>query len=154
MNEKRLKELTNGSFGGMLWKNCFSVELDGNSLIMSIPFKKVTLPLELIDKVTSQKAIKTPSVISYALGDVYLKIDHHYAKAPKVIYYRTGQSDLWIEAFKSKNIQIDITESSSSEFQKNEKLTATFIGISSLIVALAALIVAIIAIIKKLMGEI
>jgi tetratricopeptide (TPR) repeat protein len=145
MNENKLKELTNGTFGVVLWKNCFSVKLDGDNLIMSIPFKKVILPLSYIDKVTSEKTLKTTGAISYAMGGIYLKIDHHYARAPKIIHFFTEQSELWFETFKSRNIQIDTTQSANSESQGKEKIIASITGILAGIVALTALIVAIVA---------
>ncbi len=100
MNAIKLQELTFGTFGMMMWKNCFSVVLTNHDLIIKSPLKKVTIPRQYIDLLTSHDKIRYGIGISFAGKGKYLKVIHHYPRAPKNIFFLTGSNkNTWIEAF-------------------------------------------------------
>ena len=103
MSEIKLQELTFGTFGMMMWKNCFSVKLTEQELIIRSPLKKVIIPRQYIDGLTSHTRIRYGLGISFAGGGKYLKVIHHYPKAPKNIFFLTSSNEnAWLEAFNKK----------------------------------------------------
>ena len=101
MEEIRLQELTFGTFGMIMWKNCFSVVLTNQDLIIKSPLKKVAIPRRYIDRLASHDKIRYGLGISFAGKGKYLKVIHHYPRAPKNIFFLTGSNEnVWIEAFK------------------------------------------------------
>ncbi|MBU0533553.1 MAG: hypothetical protein KJ887_01965 [Candidatus Omnitrophica bacterium] len=149
MNEKELNEITSGTLGLIMWRNCFSVKLFDQELIVRIPFKKASIPLTDIYKVKLQGYMRYRFGISYALSGKYLKILHRTPKTPQNICFLTENWNAWVDMFKKRGILVDISEADGP--QLNAKLvkgiTLFFIIISS-ILAIAALVVAIIAFIK------
>ena len=103
MSEIKLQELTFGTFGMIMWKNCFSVKLTDQELIIRSPFKKVIIPRECISQLTPHNRIRYTLGVSFAGGGKYLKVIHHYLKAPKNIFFLTSSNEnAWLEAFNKK----------------------------------------------------
>lgn len=101
------EELAFGSFGVIFWKYCFSAYMGDKDLIMKTPFKKVIIPLEYIDKVVATHSVRRIFSFSFITPGVYLKIIHHFTKAPKNIYFSTRKKDDWFKAFQEKGIAVE-----------------------------------------------
>lgn len=128
--------MTIGSLGWITYRYCFTIIMEDNAIKIHVPFNRITIPLEFIEK-----------VLSVSDWGTALKIIHHYDKAPKKICFVSTDWNAWFEAFESKGISISDPEQlrfSDTSFLKWCKKASLIVGVLGVVAASGAVIALII----------
>lgn len=107
---KRLREFSFGYLGPKRFFNeCYSliyINFTENEFVINPLFRKSSIPIEYIEKIVSEERLFIggrwwPNI------DKWLKVIHHYPKAPKEIYFVSTDFNSWLHAFEKKGIRIE-----------------------------------------------
>ena len=136
--QSQLKELTCGYLGHSYFHYCLPISFREEGLVINLLFKKISIPIQYIDKLSSEE-ISPLNFRGIRVGGMSfnkgLKVTHHYPEAPENIWFVSTDWNAWFETFEKYGISVEDKEqlrysnTTGMKWAKRLNLSAGLLGL-------------------------